>query len=286
MFRDCDHLLDEHYIYTIRGNWPDDCDLLLAKPVYNRTSTESAYVKIVDQKGSNGENLVWLDPTGLEHLSSKGIADIMPSPDSLWFRMALELQMAGIPTDMIGIFGSHRLRLPRCRDVDFIIYGRDNMYKLKAGMDRFKRNLGLANHTVKHASYQVETHGRFYAGENNDLLLCLLNKWSTCAFTHESTSTIRFVDESDQSGKLLKDSLYQTDLSQTIVLEGIVSGAENTSFIPRRFELNDGRTTFQIISPLWIFHQCVKDNDLVRVTGALLNNHVILRNYDHGIKFI
>ena len=286
MYKDCDHLIDNNYIYTIRGNWNIHSELLLAKPVYYRESRQTEYVKIVDKKGDIGENMVWINPQSMKHINCKGINVKEFSDDSIWSKIVQQLIKLGISPNDIGVFGSKRLGFKQCKDVDFIIYGKDKMQLLKENIETFKSKVGLYNHTILHASYQALVHGEYLDKKKNDLLLCLLNKWSTCAFSERLTTTIRFVNEKDKSGDLLKSLLYKTDLSNNFEFSGVVSNAENTSFIPRIFSIANKQEKYDVVTPLWIFHQCVKNNDLVRVTGSLVNNKIVIRRYDHGIKFV
>ena len=286
MYRDCDHLVDDLHIYTIRGNWNDDESLLLVKPVYERANTSEFFKKIVDRKGVVGENLAWINPQNYDHISCKGIKAENYSGNNVWDRMVHALVQIGISEENIGLFGSKRLGFSNCKDEDFIVYGKENTLLLHKRIDEFKRTAGLYNHTVAHAVYQAETHGKFFDKEKNDLLFCLLNKWSTCAFTDKLTSTIRFVDENDMTGELLRHYFYDLNLEDECTLQGFVTEAEGTSFMPRRFNLNTNDGGVEVITPLWIFHQCVKENDLVRVTGCMVDGKLIVRGYNHGIKFV
>ncbi len=286
MFRDCDHLVDDLHVYTIRGNWPDTEKCILVKPVYERNSTEEPFCKIVDRRGGLGENLAWINPQNFSHVSCKGIDIDNYSGNAVWDRMVNSLIKIGIKEGNIGLFGSKRLGFTNCKDEDFIVYGKENMVLLHDRIDEFKRLAGLYNHTIAHANYQAETHGKFFDKEKNDLLLCLLNKWSTCAFTDTLTSTIRFVDDTDMTGETLKRYFFDTDLSDECTVQGFVSESEQTSFMPRRFNLNTKDSVVEVITPLWIFHQCVKENDLVRVTGCMMDGKLLVRGYNHGIKFI
>ena len=56
--------------------------------------------------------------------------------------------------------------------------------------------------------------------------------------------------------------------------------------MPRMFYLNTPYKKIKVITPLWIFHQCVKDNDLVEVTGTMIDDALVLRSYEHGTRFI
>lgn len=286
MFRDCDHLRDENHIYTVRGNWSKDHTLILVKPVYERENSSEDFKKIVDRKGNGGENLKWINPHDYEHISCKGIDAGRYTNDEVWDRMVQTFIALGIKEEDIGLFGSKRLGFKNCKDEDFIIYGKENMKLLHDNIDRFKKMAKMYNHTLTHATYQAKTHGKYFDPEKNNLLLCLLRKWSTCAFTDELTSTIRFVDESEETGLILKKYFYNRDLSDAVTVKGVVSNADGTSFMPRRFNLNTDSGVIEVITPLWIFHQCVEENDLVEVTGCMVDGKLIVRGYNHGIKFI
>lgn len=286
MYRDCDHLIDDLHVYTIRGNWNDQETNILVKPVYERVDVSSSFKKIVDRKGISGENLAWINPQGLKHISCKGIKASDYTGNNVWDRMVNALIKIGINEENIGLFGSKRLGFQRCKDEDFIVYGKDNMLLLHNRIDEFKRIAGLYNHTLAHATYQAETHGKYFNKEKNDLLLCLLRKWSTCAFTDTLTSTIRFVDDGDLTGEILKELFFDTNLDDEYTIQGFVSEADGTSFMPRRFNLHTKNSVVEVVTPLWIFHQCVKDNDLVRVTGCMLDGKLVVRGYNHGIRFV
>ena len=166
MYRDCDHLVDDLHVYTIRGNWNDEETLLFVKPVYERKDISESFKKIVDRKGVSGENLVWINPKKYKHISCKGIKAGNYIGNNVWDRMVNALVQIGISENNIGLFGSKRLGFPNCKDEDFIVYGRENMVLLHSRIDEFKRLAGLYNHTVAHAVYQAETHGEFFDKEN------------------------------------------------------------------------------------------------------------------------
>ena len=244
------------------------------------------FTKIVDRKGNSGENLAWINPHEFNHISCKGIKASNYSGNDVWDRMVNALIRIGISENNIGLFGSKKLGFKNCKDEDFIVYGKENMILLHNRIDEFKRLAGLYNHTLAHATYQAETHGKFFDKGKNDLLLCLLSKWSTCAFTDTLTSTIRFVDDEEMTGEVLKHFFLNTDLDAECTIQGVVSEADGASFMPRRFNLNTENGVVEVITPLWIFHQCVKENDLVRVTGCMIDGKLAVRGYNHGIKFV
>jgi len=286
MYLDCDHCIDENYVYTIRGNWEPDSDQVFAKPVYHRKSPNEAYAKIVDKKGAIGENMVWINPQHMKHVKCRGICMRDFSDGDLWQRMAQEFVDMGIPQRDIGVFGSWRLGFAVCKDVDFIIYGNANRALLQESIEGYKKKLGLYNHTLNHASYQARVHGEHFDDNCNDLLMCLLNKWSTCAFTSKLTTTIRFVDPEAKSGALLRELLTGEPDEDAFTFTGVVSDADGASYMPRSFTVANESVSYQVVTPLWIFHQCVANNDLVTVKGWRIGRRLVVRRYDHGIKFV
>lgn len=286
MYYDCDHLITENKVFTIRGNWPDTATMVLAKPVYERKNLYEDFKKIVDRKGLIGENLEWINPVEYKHILCKGI-DIEEycHENSLWSTMVNNFLKLGINANDIGVFGSKKLCLKSCRDVDFVIYGKENFDVIRKHIEWFKRESNLSNQTVRHAIYQAEKHGAFFDDSVNNLLMCLIRKWSTCAINETMTTTIRFVDTFCNSGNILKQYFYGQVCEDEITIRGIVID-EKTSFMPRRFILKTHHGFYEVITPLWIFFQCVRKNDLVEVTGTLVDNKILVRRYSHGIKHL
>lgn len=286
MYLDCDHLRAGDEIFTVRGNWEAGAKRVFVKPVYRRRAPGQPFAKIVDEPGPTGENMVWVDPAPMTHVPCRGLDPRAFQGDDLWSRMAGALLDLGIAAQDLGVFGSWRLGFETCKDVDFIVYGRANQELLQASMETFKARLGLTNHPLNHARYQAEVHGARYDPACNDLLLCLLNKWSTCGFTDQLTTTLRFVDPEARSGALLEELLAGEEGTERFRFTGVVSRAEGACYLPRTFTVSAGAVRYEVFSPLWIFHQCVKNNDLVTVTGCRRGHRIILRRYDHGLQFV
>lgn len=286
MYRDCDNLLNSQNIYTIRGNWSDSAELVLAKVVYEKNANMKRFCKVVDKHDANGEILLLLNPKDFRYISCKGIRLAAFQSDCIWERIARELVSLGIDEANIGIFGSERLGFKAPKDVDFVIYGYENMVRVKDNIDLFKKRIGLYNHTFHHAQYQANTHGSFLSEERNNLLMCLIRKWSSCSLSENLTMTLRFVDDSRIDEDELKYFFMHRGNHETTTFRGVVSGEDGTSFMPRRFFLTRYSTTVEIVSPLWIFHQCVRDNDFVEVTGELINSKIWVWRAEHGIKHL
>ena len=280
-YYDNDYLRNETMIYGVKGNWDEAAEMVLVKPVYR---FDQSWVKIVDKQGAKGENFTWVNPELFEHILSRGIDTQFLEREDLWSDFARKLISLGIqPTD-IGYFGSYRLGFKQYKDVDFIVYGKEAQGILNANIDEFKQALHLYNITDQHITYQATTHGRHYTIGTQQLKNALRNKWSSCMVKTGVCSTIRFVDLEQESGPLLVDA-FSLD-AEKISVTGIVSDADQASYFPRQFTLTTPSEQLNVIIPLWIYHQCVKNGDCVKLIGMKHNNQFIVRDYIHGIEFI
>lgn len=284
MYYDNDYLMSDNFIYGVKGNWSSDCPQILVKPVYEKNGTGN-WTKIVDKKGQYGEYLIFVTPQELQHISSQGIDASLLERNTIWYRFYETLLEIGLSKEDIGLFGSRRLHFQNPKDADFVVYGIENAKKLFEHINFFKYKTNSYNITFQHVSYQAETHGKPYVKDVNSLELCLMNKWSSCMIGEGICSTIRFVDKSSNDGDLIR---HVFEVNEPVAsVEGIVFDAIYASFFPRRFKIKTSENKiYEVISPLWIFHQCVKDNQKVRITGIIDKETIIVRNYNHGIKIV
>ncbi|HUD02092.1 MAG TPA: hypothetical protein VMR37_07170 [Rhabdochlamydiaceae bacterium] len=283
MFLDNDYLVQPSSIFGIRGNWPSTVSRVLAKPVYQKNE-KGLFQKIVDTPGKKGEQLVWVDISSAKYISSRAIEEEIFSESSVWGEMSRALLAIGIEKAEIGYFGSKRLKLPKYKDIDFIVYGQRAFNLLRNKIDLFKHLSNTHNFTLDHAKYQALKHGAFYSPSSNTLTKCLMNKWSSCMVAEKLCSTIRFVDPIDLTCDKL-EMLFELE-DDEIEIEGIVTNDTKTSFMPREFSLYSNGTTYDVLTAGWIFHQCVKLGQSVRATGILKNDQLIIRNYSHGIRIV
>lgn len=280
-YYDNDYLRDETMIYGVKGNWAETAEKVLVKPVYH---FDGKWIKIVDKKGAYGENFTWVNPSLFQHISSRGLTTAFLERQDVWGAFARKLLSLGIISADIGYFGSYRLGFEHYKDVDFVLYGDEAQRILKANIDGFKQALSLYNLTDQHITYQAETHGRYYMVDTQQLKNALRNKWSSCMVQTGICSTIRFVDLERESGPLLAD-IFSLD-AETTTVTGIVSKAEQASYFPRQFLLTTATEQLNVVIPLWIYHQCVKNGDFIKLIGMKHNNQFIVRDYIHGIEFI
>jgi hypothetical protein len=276
--------MNDDFIYGVKGNWPRDCQQILVKPVYEKAGPEN-WTKIVDKKGQHGECLIFISPQKLRLVSSRGIDSILLEKNTIWYRFYETFLEIGLSKEDIGLFGSRRIQFKNTKDADFIVYGIENAKKTFEHVNLFKRKTNSYNITFQHASYQAETHGKLYEREVNSLELCLMNKWSSCMIGEGICSTIRFVDKISNDKNFIKHIFEVNEPLDSI--EGVVFDAIYASFFPRRFMIKTTENkVYEVISPLWIFHQCVRDNQKVIITGIISKNTIIVRDYNHGIKIV
>lgn len=271
------------FIYGVKGNWSSTSDSILVKPVYKKDSNEQ-WKKIVDIRGQLGENFSWVNPREFIYISSQGISDDLLNQSSVWGKMARAFLQIGIDRENIGYFGSYRLGFENVKDIDFILYGVSTHFIMKNNITTFKDITKMYNITQEHVLYQATTHGKFYSLPREQLMKSLTNKWSSCMMKQGVCSTIRFVDPIDETGPLLRSVFAIRKEKDNI--QGIVRNAWQSSFFPRRFVLETLEKSYDVIIPLWLYHQCVKDGDFINITGIIQDNQIIVRDYIHGIEFI
>jgi hypothetical protein len=281
VFLDNDYLVTANSVWGVKGNWSAVVPVLFAKPVYRLIG--GVPTKVVDEPGRCGEQFVELSPAGLRHVQSRGLPDKVIAEDSSWGRMARGLLALGIPREAIGMFGSRRLGLSRFKDTDFVVYGRDYHDLLFRSMPLFHESAGTTPISWDHVRSQVIRHGALYDSRVNSLEICLHGKWSSCMVAPGICSTIRFVDPTDDAALLFESLTLQGPVE---CVSGVVQDASRSSFMPRVFTLEAGGTCFCVVTPAWIFHQCVSDGQTIAVTGIRSGRFLFVRDYCHGIRHL
>jgi len=284
MYLDNDYIKTDNSIWGVKGNWPKSSNKILVKLVY-RKDFAGNYEKVVDLPGEHGESFHWLEPSSAEHIYSRSTAGLsLLSPDSKWSLMYQALLDIGLDDNEIGYFGSKRINFSNHKDVDFIVYGMNAFNLIKQSISKIKQQIGAYNISHQHISYQIDTHAKYYDKQLSSFELCLANKWSSCMFAYRLCSTIRFVNPVEYTGELLKLILSLSGKSDKLI--GIAINTDKCSFFPRQFTLLSENQEFQVVIPLWIFHQCVKEGDLVEIIGTRSDNLIVIKKYTHGIRLI
>lgn len=198
-------------------------------------------------------------------------------PD-IWERFIEALHIIGIDNSDIGIFGSSICGFPIIKDVDFIIYGKENLEKYYKNQLFVKSYMNADYISAEHVEYQYKKYGHLYS-PLMDLKHILSNNWSGIQLKNGVLSTPRFIidenmDIPEMNGK---DEL----------ITGTVFDSLTSSCMPRVFGLSTILGEYTVITPFWMLQSCVKENDKILLYGNV--NHdthtIVLINKEHYLQY-
>lgn len=210
---------------------------------------------------------------------------------TLWTELVFSFRdLAGIPLEDIGIFGSHLVGLSHNRsdnlqkDIDFAIYGLENFYRLKSSIEKIRNKFGFSKISPSHIKWHTKKYGQSLSKEATNFPKTLKRKWSSLQIAEELLTTVRFVYKKDE---IPPNPIISPELKE-IEVEGIVTDPDGTNFMPRVFKIKSNEKTFTIVSYYWAFQSPVKIDDGVRITGMLHQDEKVisLDSPHHGIKII
>lgn len=212
-------------------------------------------------------------------------------PKGIWRQIFDSIREAGVLEEDIGIFGSYLVGLsgnPKgglCKDIDFLVYGKENCYKLKRSIGQIVQRIGCAGISENHVNYESKKLGGLFDPAKNSFLRTLSNKWSSIQVGEGVLSTIRFVAK---PGEEVLNLIANNPISYETTIRGIVVDDFGSSFVPRIFQIFDGSRYYKILSYFWVYHQAVKNGDLVEITGNKheRNGIISIDRYRQGIKII
>lgn len=90
------------------------------------------------------------------------------SLSGVWKKYITVLNEIGIKDSDIGIFGSYLIGFDIIKDVDFVIYGEDNLKKYYENNEYIKNSINATYITKEHIHHQYEKHKNNYSS-NTDL---------------------------------------------------------------------------------------------------------------------
>lgn len=215
---------------------------------------------------------------------------IMSEEEGMWHQLYNSLKYFGIPPQDIGIFGSYLVGLhgnqhgEHLKDIDFVIYGLENMRRVKAAITSLRERLNANPISPDHIKYHAYKFGRCFSPDLNSFNLTLANKWSSLQLAPGLLSTLRF---SYKKSELPTNPISGRPLG-LIQLKGKVVTDEGTNFMPRTFGLITSRSEiWQVVTYFWGFQSAVKIGDEIKVSGQLHTGNVISVDAgDHGIKIL
>lgn len=196
---------------------------------------------------------------------------------TIWRELAESFtNIGGVPSEDIGIFGSHLVDLSRTadgqlrKDIDFVIYGLDNFRKLRyGGLEKIRQKLGLGRISPDHIMWHTKKYGENHSPRATNFPETLKRKWPSLQIAPGILSTLRFVYKPDE----IPSNPVISPAMRRISIVGAVETAENTNFIPRTFAVassyQKSRQKFLVVTYFWAFHSPVREGDLVEITGLI-----------------
>ncbi len=195
-----------------------------------------------------------------------------------------------VPLEDVGIFGSYLVDLNKntegrhIKDVDFVIYGSDNLVAIKNGMEGLLKHFGFGHISEAHIRYHAEKFGREFVPSVNSFEKTLANKWSSIQIAPGLLSTLRFAYKENE----IPPNPVKSSIKGTCKVVGEVMDDRGTNFMPRVFGIGSGGIRYAVVTYCWAFQACVKKGDRVEVTGNLHDDGrtVSIDTPSHGIKIL
>lgn len=196
----------------------------------------------------------------------------------------------GIPEPDIGIFGSYLVNLNRdekgkhVKDVDFVVYGLGNFFKVKNGMENLLEYFGFSHISKEHIAYHQEKFGKLFNEKVNSFEKTLANKWSSIQIKPGLLNTLRFVYK---AGEIPLNPIT-TEAERPIAIQGIVEDSDGANFMPRVFTVRAEQKLYTVATYFWAFQSCVKNGEEVLITGNLHKNSAVISvdSREYGIKIL
>ena len=231
------------------------------------------------------------DITQVFHPTEKVPQFLEKKENNVWHKLfEYFIKESGMPRSDIGIFGSYLVDLNRDRtekhikDVDFAIYGIDNLYKIKNTIEKLLKNFGFSHISKEHILYHKDKFGKYFDSSINSFEKTLANKWSSIQIAPGLLATLRFVYKPNE----IPPNPVTTPIDSPIKVEGVVIEDIGTNFIPRVFKIRTKTGAYTVVTYFWGFQSCVKNGDIVLVTGNLHKNNTVVSvdAASHGIRIL
>ncbi len=178
------------------------------------------------------------------------------------------LNKIGIDDKDIGIFGSYLIGFEIKKDVDFVIYKLENLYKLYSNLDMVKSYLHATNISNKHILYQFNKHKSFYPIEC-DLEEIISRNLFGMQLENDILSTYRFIDINNTITPNIQNNKNEAIVGK--VLQSITS-----SCLPRFVTLQVGEKIYKVYTSKWKFQSFARDNDILQLYGKVDHERKII----------
>ncbi|MBZ9578459.1 nucleotidyltransferase domain-containing protein [Patescibacteria group bacterium] len=182
-----------------------------------------------------------------------------------WENLILSINEIGqVPIEDIGIYGSFLVGLGReTSDIDLVIYGRENLSKLRKKFDLILKNAKIKKATDEQRLLKSEGWSEYCPIDVNRIFKIEKRKWSRVNIYGEETMCIRFVYKKNE----IPPNPITTPPIKEIKTKGEVLDSTGTHFCPRIAKVKIDDKVFDIITYYWLFFSCVYEGDVVEIFG-------------------
>lgn len=181
----------------------------------------------------------------------------------VWKQYVECLNKIGIIDQDIGIFGSYLIGFDIIKDVDFIIYGEDNLRKYYNNNDVIKESINATYITREHIMHQYNKHKDSYSTKT-DLLEIISRNWSGVQIKEGVLSTPRFITN------ITNIPNYKEDYQEVIV--EVVEGLTSSCF-PRYAKVLYNNEIYTMITPLWKYQAFAHRGDIIKCLATVLDDN-------------
>ena len=197
---------------------------------------------------------------------------------TVWKKYVDVLNEIGIDDENIGIFGSYLIGFDIIKDVDFAIYGIENLKKYYQNCSYIKRKLNVQYISEQHILYQYNKHKHRHP-QSCDLKEMISRNWSGITIEDDILSTPRFIDIHNMYIPK-KEGINQ--LIEAKVVDGLTS-----TLLPRQAKVIYNHTEYTIFSPFWKFQSFAKKDDILIIYGNVdaKKKVIILDDDTHYIRY-
>lgn len=171
----------------------------------------------------------------------------------VWLDYVKALNEIGIDDSNIGIFGSYLIGFDITKDVDFVIYGEDNLKKYYQNNDYIKDHINATYISKEHILHQYEKHKDNYSPQT-DLLEIISRNWSGVQIKEGVLSTPRFITN-------ITTIPNYTDNLEVINVE-VIDGLTSACF-PRYASVLYKGEYYTMITPLWKYQSFAHRHDII-----------------------
>lgn len=199
-----------------------------------------------------------------------------------WKKIPKAFIQLGIKKEDIGIFGSFLLGFELVKDIDFVVYGKENCKLIISNIEKLKELVGCKSISKEHIDYQCKKYGTIYSTEN-DFSEIISRNIAGLQFSKGVLSTIRFVyypNEEPRDLEVLE--------GEDIVLVATVLESFGFHFVPRIAYLDSSKGRIRLLTYNWMFKGCLNEGEKILLRGEYVekNKTIYLSKRNHWLKYV